>query len=392
MSEIVEVLFKGEVRELFVNPGPVILRPGHHVVVQADKGEDMGKVILKGEWVSKKAKRPPLRQVIRKASPDDLERRDANSEKEIEAFKICRDRIEERELKMKLVDVECRFDGNRITFYFTAEKRVDFRELVKDLASVYRTRIELRQIGVRDEAKRIGGFGSCGRKFCCTTFLREFEPVTLKMAKEQHLSLSPSKISGACGRLMCCLMYEVDAYRDALHSYPKVGSILKLGDRQVQVNRVDIFREGVFVTDTDGGEDFIPLGTLPKWSSRPRNDGDGDGGQDRSEGRRGAKKVSGPKEGHSGRKEGPPKSEDRVESPAKTEDAGGPAAKAEDKGGSGEAEREKAKGRPPRGGRFGRRRNQGRRGRNKGHGKDGGQPNGGRENNRQDGGKGQSNN
>lgn len=267
MSEIVEVLFRGEVREIFENPGPVILRPGDFVVVQADKGEDMGQVILKGEWVSKKAAEPPLRKVIRKAGPKDLEQRGVNASKEIEAFKVCRDRIEERELKMKLVDVDCRFDGSRITFYFTAEKRVDFRELVKDLASVYRTRIELRQIGVRDEAKRLAGFGSCGRKYCCSTFLTEFEPVTLKMAKDQHLSLSPSKISGACGRLMCCLMYEVDAYRKALNSYPRVGSKIKIGDREVQINRVDIFREGVFVNDPEGGEDFIPLDDLPGRSS-----------------------------------------------------------------------------------------------------------------------------
>jgi cell fate regulator YaaT (PSP1 superfamily) len=391
MSEIVEVLFKGEVRELFVNPGPVILRPGHHVVVQAEKGEDMGKVILKGEWVSKKAKKPPLRQVIRKASAEDLERRDANTEKEAEAFTICRDRIEERELKMKLVDVECRFDGNRITFYFTAEKRVDFRELVKDLASVYRTRIELRQIGVRDEAKRIGGFGSCGRKFCCTTFLKEFEPVTLKMAKEQHLSLSPSKISGACGRLMCCLMYEVDSYRKALHSYPKVGSRLKLGDREVQVNRVDIFREGLFVTNSEGAEDFIPLDTLAKWSRGPRGEGDADSCEGCGKGHGATKKDSGPRGKPSGREEGPGKAEDRgapakiegeVETPAKAEDKG--EAKGKEKVGG------KQQGGKERGGRFGRRRNQGRRGRNKGQGKDGNQPNGGRGNNKQDGGKGQS--
>jgi cell fate regulator YaaT (PSP1 superfamily) len=262
VSEVVEVLFKGEERELFSNVTPVILRPGDHVVVEADKGEDMGRVILKGEWVSKKARQAPVRKIVRKATKEDLERRMANLEKEAEAFQVCRDRIAERELKMKLVDVECRFDGNRITFYFTAEKRVDFRELVKDLAAIYRTRIELRQIGVRDEAKRIGGFGSCGRKFCCSTFLREFEPVTLKMAKDQHLSLSPTKISGACGRLMCCLMYEVDTYRRCLENYPKVGAKIQLGGQEVQVNRVDIFREGVFVQDHEGGERYVSLAEL----------------------------------------------------------------------------------------------------------------------------------
>jgi cell fate regulator YaaT (PSP1 superfamily) len=256
-GEVVEVLFKGEERGLFTNPTPVILRLGNHVVVEADKGEEMGRVILKGMWVSKKAGEAPVRKIIRKATREDMERHAANAEKETEAFKVCKERIEERELKMKLVDVECRFDGNRITFYFTAEKRVDFRELVKDLAAIYRTRIELRQIGVRDEAKRIGGFGSCGRKYCCTSFLREFEPVTLKMAKEQHLSLSPTKISGACGRLMCCLMYEVDTYRRCLGGYPKVGSKIRIEGKEVQVGRVDIFREGIFVHDPETGERFV---------------------------------------------------------------------------------------------------------------------------------------
>jgi len=277
-GEVVEVLFKGEERGLFTNPTPVILRLGNHVVVEADKGEDMGRVILKGMWVSKKAGEAPVRKVIRKATQEDMERHAANAEKEIEAFKVCKERIEERELKMKLVDVECRFDGNRITFYFTAEKRVDFRELVKDLAAIYRTRIELRQIGVRDEAKRIGGFGSCGRKYCCTSFLREFEPVTLKMAKEQHLSLSPTKISGACGRLMCCLMYEVDTYRRCLGGYPKVGSKIRIEGKEVQVGRVDIFREGVFVHDPETGERFVSKEELRANGRRRRAEsGSGDG-------------------------------------------------------------------------------------------------------------------
>jgi cell fate regulator YaaT (PSP1 superfamily) len=346
MSEIVEVLFKGEVRDLYENPGPVILRPGDYVVVQADKGEDMGRVITKGEWVSKKAERPPVRQVVRKANRTDLDRREANVAKELDAFKVCRERIAERELKMKLVDVECRFDGSRITFYFTAEKRVDFRELVKDLASVYKTRIELRQIGVRDEAKRVGGFGSCGRKFCCATFLREFEPVTLKMAKDQHLSLSPSKISGACGRLMCCLMYEVDAYRKSLHSYPKVGAKIKLGDREVQINRIDIFREGVFVNDPEGGEAFIPVDKLPGRSAAAG----GNGGETESEGadyEPGEDEDAVVEEGETQR---PPETGKRTQAAA-------PEQKSTEK--------------QSRGSRHGRRRGHGRHGRNKGHGRGG---------------------
>jgi cell fate regulator YaaT (PSP1 superfamily) len=160
---------------------------------------------------------------------------------------------------------------------------VDFRELVKDLAAIYKTRIELRQIGVRDEARRIGGFGSCGRQFCCTTFLREFEPVTLKMAKDQHLSLSPTKISGACGRLMCCLMYEVDTYRKRLSQYPKVGSRIVVGDEELQVVRVDIFREGVFVVDREGSERYLSLQELP---GREADDGGNGGDSEANDGSR----------------------------------------------------------------------------------------------------------
>ena len=264
MSEIVEVLFKGEVRELFVNPGPVILRPGHHVVVQAEKGEDMGKVILKGEWVSKKAEKPPLRQVIRKATAEDLERRDANVEKEIEAFKVCRERIEERELKMKLVDVECRFDGNRITFYFTADKRVDFRELVRDLVQKFRTRLEMRQIGVRHQAKMFGGLGTCGRQLCCGSFLSSFAPVSIRMAKDQNLSLNPAKISGMCGRLMCCLTYEREYYEEAIKDIPKAGKSVVTTKGNGKVVRQNVLKETLTVILDSGEEIEIPYDDILK--------------------------------------------------------------------------------------------------------------------------------
>ena len=169
----------------------------------------------------------PLKKLLRKATKEDLRRVEENKKKEAEALRICEQKVAEHELDMKLVECEYSFDGSKILFYFTADGRVDFRALVKDLASVFRTRIELRQIGVRDESKMLGGLGVCGRPFCCSTFLGDFHPVSIKMAKEQGLSLSPTKISGTCGRLMCCLKYEQDAYTDLLKRTPKVGAIVK---------------------------------------------------------------------------------------------------------------------------------------------------------------------
>ena len=182
----------------------------------------------------------PLKQVIRAATESDLKRVRDNAAREKQAFEICNEKIAKHKLKMKLVDVEFTFDNNKILFYFTADGRVDFRELVKDLASVFRTRIELRQIGVRDEAKMLGGLGICGREFCCSSFLGEFQPVSIKMAKEQGLSLNPTKISGTCGRLMCCLKYEQDAYEELLHSTPRVGSTVRTKDGRGIVTEVNL--------------------------------------------------------------------------------------------------------------------------------------------------------
>jgi cell fate regulator YaaT (PSP1 superfamily) len=204
-----------------------------------------------------------LRELLRPAQPEDLEVFERNRAKETRAYTTAKERIIHRDVDMKLVDVEYQFDGNRITFFFTAEKRVDFRDLVKDLASIFRTRIELRQIGVRDEAGRIGGVGTCGRELCCATWLRQFEPITLKMAKDQGLSPSPSKISGACGRLKCCLRYELDFYKESSREFPKIGSKLVLAGVEQEVARVDIFRRTLLLQDSTGHETPISLSELP---------------------------------------------------------------------------------------------------------------------------------
>src|SRR6516225_11752778 len=230
MSEIVQVSLRGTRREFYLNSRNLWLRLRDRVIVQGEHGEALGTVHLKDPTLIQ-LKRPGnvTREIIRKAEEEDLDQEDQNTTLEGEAFEYCRQRVKLRELKMELSEVEVAFRRNRITFFFTAEQRVDFRELVKDLASRFRTRIELRQIGVRDQAKRLDGCGPCGRAFCCSTWLKDFHPVTLKMAREQQLSLNPGKISGACGRLMCCLAYELVKYRDSLERLPPVGAELRTG-------------------------------------------------------------------------------------------------------------------------------------------------------------------
>jgi cell fate regulator YaaT (PSP1 superfamily) len=263
-ASVVEIIFKGRRREYFANTKDLPLREGDYVIVQAERGEDLGRVHHSSEWVKAAISADGLRAVLRPARPEDMTRLDQNRAREERAFVQCRDRIKQRDLEMKLVDCEFQLDGNRVTFFFTAEKRVDFRELVKDLASIFRTRIELRQIGVRDESGRIGGVGTCGRELCCATWLREFEPITLKMAKDQGLSPSPSKISGACGRLKCCLRYELDFYKEAAREFPKIGSRLTLADGEWEVGRVDIFHRTLQLRADGGKETTILLGDIPK--------------------------------------------------------------------------------------------------------------------------------
>lgn len=226
MAEIIGVRFKEVGKIYYFDPNGGSYRVGEPVVVETSRGTECGTVAISNREVDQTRVVKPLKKVTRPATQEDLRRVEENHKKEEKAFRIAQEKIALCKLEMKLVEVEYAFDGSKILFYFTADGRVDFRELVKELAGVFRTRIELRQIGVRDEAKMLGGLGICGRPFCCASFLGEFQPVSIKMAKEQGLSLNPTKISGACGRLMCCLKYEQEAYQDLLRTTPKVGALV----------------------------------------------------------------------------------------------------------------------------------------------------------------------
>lgn len=227
MINIIGVRFKRVGKIYYFDPGSEKYEVGDHAIVETSRGVEMGEVMLSNRLVTEETVVTPLKPVIRKATEKDFDKLRENQAKETEAFNICLEKIKQHNLEMKLIDVEYTFDGSKILFYFTADGRVDFRELVKSLASVFKTRIELRQIGVRDEAKMLGGLGVCGMELCCRRFLSDFEPVSIKMAKEQGLSLNPVKISGTCGRLMCCLKYEQDVYEHLLKYTPKVGAIVE---------------------------------------------------------------------------------------------------------------------------------------------------------------------
>ncbi len=230
MAQIVGVRFKEKGKVYYFDPGELDIEIGNNVVVETARGIEFGEVLIPVSEVPQSEIVSPLKKVMRIATEQDTKQAGENSRREKEAFDVCCQKIVKHGLDMKLIDVEYTFDGNKILFYFTSGGRVDFRELVKDLASVFRTRIELRQIGVRDEAKMLGGLGVCGRSLCCASFLGDFQPVSIKMAKEQNLSLNPTKISGTCGRLMCCLKYEQDGYEELIKITPKVGSIVKTPD------------------------------------------------------------------------------------------------------------------------------------------------------------------
>lgn len=264
MSQIIQVALRGTRKEFFLNSRSLELLLGDRVVVEGEHGETLGKVALKNAMLIE-LKRPGTvtHEILRKASEEDLDQDDRNLTLEDEAFEYCQRRIEVRELAMQLSEIEVAFRRNRITFFFTAEHRVDFRELVKDLAAKFQTRIELRQIGVRDQAKRLDGCGPCGRAFCCSTWMKGFHPVTLKMAREQNLSLNPTKISGACGRLMCCLSYELAQYRDSADRLPPVGVKITTGKGVVTVTRTETLGEKVWVRDDEGAEHEIAMSDLP---------------------------------------------------------------------------------------------------------------------------------
>lgn len=223
MTKVIGVRFRKAGKVYYFSPGDNEIKNGDHVIVETARGVEYGYVVLGSHEVEDKKVVQPLKPVLRMASPEDEEIERINKEKEKEAFRICLEKIKKHELEMKLIDTEYTFDNNKILFYFTADGRIDFRELVKDLAAVFRTRIELRQIGVRDETKIRGGIGICGRPLCCSTYLTEFAAVSIKMAKEQNLSLNPTKISGVCGRLMCCLTNEEETYEILNSQLPSVG-------------------------------------------------------------------------------------------------------------------------------------------------------------------------
>lgn len=282
-EDLVVVRFKGHRKSYFHNRQGVVLRPGDYCLVEADRGQDLGRVTFVGrgraEWWQQAAEQGVLGQ----ARPEDLARLHEIRGDEWEFWDIANEKIQARRLKMNLVSVERRFDHKKITFYFTAEKRVDFRELVRDLAAIFRTRIELRQIGVRDEARLKGGMGICGREFCCSSFLHEFAPVTLKMAKNQQLPLNPGKLSGPCGRLRCCMAYEHATYEDLRRRLPRVGARVTTPRGPGQVRKLDLLRqEAAVVVDGLDGLQYFPVADLG-WSGDedlpgPKTDDRGCGG------------------------------------------------------------------------------------------------------------------
>ncbi len=254
MAEVVGVRFKNVGKVYYFDPNGNSLNKHDWAIVETTRGIECGEVAMGNREVPEEAVVQPLKKVIRRATERDIATLESNRDKEKKAAGICQGKIAEHKLEMKLVDVEYTFDGSKILFYFTADGRIDFRELVKDLAGIFRTRIELRQIGVRDEAKMLGGLGICGNPFCCSTFLGEFQPVSIKMAKEQGLSLNPTKISGTCGRLMCCLKYEQAAYEDLIRTTPKIGSTVETPDGRGTVTDVALLT-GMLKVRLDKHED-----------------------------------------------------------------------------------------------------------------------------------------
>ena len=259
MKNIIGVRFKKPGKIYFFDPGKFRIEKGQFVVVETSQGEEYGEVVTNVRKVEEERIVAPLKKVIRIANYHDRKNYEENKRKEKDAFRICEEKIKKHKLDMKLVDVEYKFDNSKILFYFTADGRIDFRELVKELAAVFKTRIELRQIGVRDEVKRIGGNGVCGRELCCCSFLSNFETVSIKMAKEQNISLNPSKISGNCGRLMCCLKYEQNVYDEKLKRLPKIGALVKTEDGEGVVDGIETLKEKIRVKlkEKDSGEFYF---------------------------------------------------------------------------------------------------------------------------------------
>ena len=257
MIKVVGVRFKKAGKIYYFDPSDMNIQKDTYVVVETARGIEFGECVIGIKEISEDDIVAPLKSVLRIATEEDITKHFKNKDKEKDAFEICLKKIQEHGLTMKLIDVEYTFDNNKVIFYFTADGRVDFRELVKDLATIFKTRIELRQIGVRDEAKMLGGLGPCGRTLCCSTFLGDFASVSIKMAKEQNLSLNPTKISGICGRLMCCLNYEQSTYEDIRKRMPKVGSIVKTDEGTWEVFSNNIVKESVKVKIRKGEEEIL---------------------------------------------------------------------------------------------------------------------------------------
>lgn len=257
MIEVVSIKFKNRGKCYSFAPNSLQIKSGDRVIVETSKGLEIADCFRGNHMVEDNAVVQPLRPVVRLATADDLRVAELNKRREKEAFEICQQKIAEHGLDMKLVDVECNFEGNKTMFFFTSDGRVDFRELVKDLAGIFRNRIELRQIGVRDEAKMIGGIGICGRPYCCSQFLDDFQPVSTKMAKVQSLSLNPTKISGSCGRLMCCLRYEQEAYEELIKKVPKQGAFVETKDGYGTAVQVNLLRQTVKVRLDSDGDDTL---------------------------------------------------------------------------------------------------------------------------------------
>ena len=259
MIEVVSVRFKNRGKSYYFSPNGLKIEAGKKVIVETSKGLEIVDCCRGNHMVMDTSVIQPLRNVVRIATADDLRVAELNKRREKEAFEICQQKIAEHGLDMRLVDVECNFEGNKTMFFFTSDGRVDFRELVKDLAGIFRNRIELRQIGVRDEAKMIGGIGICGRPYCCSQFLDDFQPVSTKMAKVQSLSLNPAKISGSCGRLMCCLRYEQEAYEELIKKVPKQGAFVETKDGYGTAVQVNLLRQTVKVKLDNDSDDSLRL-------------------------------------------------------------------------------------------------------------------------------------
>ena len=257
MKIVTGVRFKRPGKIYYFDPENLQLEKGMNVIVDTAMGEEYGEVVIARKEVEDNEVTEPLKKVVRIVTEKDDKMRVQFKAKEKDAFKTCLEKIEAHGLPMKLIDVEYKYDGSKVIFYFTADKRIDFRELVKDLAAIFRTRIELRQIGVRDEVKRCGGNGICGRELCCCSFLGNFETVSIKMAKEQNISLNPSKISGNCGRLMCCLKYEQEVYEEKLSRLPKIGAIVKTSEGTGEVASVETLKEVIRVKYQDGEDVYF---------------------------------------------------------------------------------------------------------------------------------------